>query len=263
MATFSTAQDYTCNPRIREPGSAATLISAPCAITNMRAMSLPNADAAVLPPLRQDRRGSPCSASLRWRRRAPMRRPRPVHREAASASRTTTSSSSRRAWPRLCAGRSKRCARDCRSRRRSRPRASRPTSSSFAPTQAPAARWCRQSTWIGHATVLVQARRQQRPDRPDLLRARVAAHLRRPEACTAARRSRSPICRTSTPCVDLAQPLRPSRRGERARAARTTRRPAAVHRAAGHQGVDRASPASTTSSSSTGGSRIASARSRS
>ena len=44
-------------------------------------------------------------------------------------------------------------------------------------------------------------RRRQHPHRPDLLRARVAVRLRRPEAPRCRRGWRSPSCRTSTPCV--------------------------------------------------------------
>ena len=95
-------------------------------------------------------------------------------------------------------------------------------------------------------------RRHQRPHRPDLLGARLAGRLRRPEAPRAAgpgaRRAAAHRRRRR-----LAQPLRPPRRAERAR--RSPRRPAGRRssscRSASRPGS--ATPASPTRSSSTGG----------
>ena len=80
--------------------------------------------------------------------------------------------------------------------------------------------------------------RRQHPHRPDVLRARVAVRLRRAEAPPAAgagaRRAAAHRRRRH-----LAQPLRPSRRGEREGARRAGRRAAALRRAARPQGVVR------------------------
>ena len=147
-----------------------------------------------------------------------------------------------------CAGRIAEAAARCR-----RP-PSRPTSPSCTATRLRRPAHGARAQLDRPRDVAAAGRRPQHADRPDVLRARVAARLHRAEAARRPRRRACATCRTSTWCVishnhydhlDAASVRALGGAGGRL---------AAVPRAARPEGVDREAAASTTWSSSTGGS---------
>ena len=155
MATFSTAQDYTYKPaRFRTPQvhrgqDAGVGRRRPLhAIIAERPPPMPHEFLPSHRPRRRRRR-------VRRRERADDRAQRAI--TAATASRTTTSSSSPRASARCCSGASRRRAPACRNRPQHSDAAGRARPRVHARQRRAGAAMMPAVTWIGHASILVQA----------------------------------------------------------------------------------------------------------